>query len=169
MCGHKRLVISKRARPNIQPMTAGLCTRVKEPDETDWSKSMRLMKHLNGTRKRKLALSADDLQVIKWHVDRAFAVHPDFKSHTGAAMTMGLGSPINISRKQKLNAQSSTESKLVGADNVSVMILWTKSFMEVQGYQIKKNILHQDNKSTILLKTNGTKSTNLIPLHSFFW
>ena len=57
----KGLFVSKRARPNVQPMTAGLCTRVKEPDETDWSKSMRLMKYLNGTRKRKLALSADDL------------------------------------------------------------------------------------------------------------
>ena len=151
----KGLFISKRARPNIQPMIAGLCTRVKEPDETDWSKLTRLMKYLNGTRKRKLTLSADDLRVIKWHVDMAFAVHPDFKSHTGAAMTMGLGSPINISRKQKLNTQSSTESELVGVDDASVMILWTKSFMEVQGHQIEKNILHQDNKSAILLKMNG--------------
>ena len=57
----KGLFISKRARPNIQPMIAGLCARVKEPDETDWSKLMRLMKYLNGTRKRKLTLSADDL------------------------------------------------------------------------------------------------------------
>ena len=73
-------------------------------------------------------------------------------------MTMGLGLPINVSRKQKLNTQSSTESELVGADNASVMILWTKLFMEVQGHQIEKNILCQDNKSTILLKTNGRKS-----------
>ena len=56
----KGLFISKRARPDIQPMTAGLCARVKEPDETDWSKLTRLMKYLNGTRKRKLALSADN-------------------------------------------------------------------------------------------------------------
>ena len=57
----KGLFISKRARPDIQPMIAGSCTRVKEPDETDWSKLTRLMKYLNGTRKRKLTLSADDL------------------------------------------------------------------------------------------------------------
>ena len=30
--------------------------------------------------------------------------------------------------------------------------------MEAQGYAIKKNILYQDNKSTILLVENGTKS-----------
>jgi hypothetical protein len=33
---------------------------------------------------------------------------------------------------------------LVGADDVSVMILWTKLFLEEQGYEIEKNILYQD-------------------------
>ena len=46
----------------------------------------------------------------------------------------------------------------VGADDVSVMILWTKLFLEHQGYEVEKNILFQDNKSTILLETNGRKS-----------
>ena len=116
------------------------------------------MKFLNGTKKRVLTLSADNLRVIKWYVDAAFAVHPDFKSHTGAAMMFGRGAVINISRKQKLNTKSSTNSKLIGADDVSVMILWTKLFMEHQGYNIEKNILFQDNKSAILLETNGRKS-----------
>ena len=154
----KGLFISKRARPDIQPTIAGLCTRVKEPDESDWSKLVRLMKYLNGTRDRKLTLSADDLHVIKWYIDASFAVHQDYKSHTGGAMTMGQGSPINISRKQKLNTRSSTEAELVGADDASVMILWTQLFMEHQGYHIEKNILYQDNKSAILLETNGRKS-----------
>ena len=87
-------------------------------------------------------------------------------------MIMGLGSPINISRKQKLNTQSSTESELVGVDDASVMILWTKLFMEVQGYQIEKNILYQDNKSAILLETNSRKSagkhSRVLNIHYFF-
>jgi hypothetical protein len=48
---------------------------------------------------------------------------------------------------------------LVGADDVSVMILWTKLFLEEQGYEIEKNILYQDNKSAILLEINGKKSS----------
>ena len=55
---------------------------------------------------------------------------------------------------------------------MSTMILWTKIFMEAQGYDIRRNIIYQDNKFTILLKTNGkrsssnrTKSTNI---HYFF-
>ena len=71
---------------------------------------------------------------------------------------MGQGSPITLSRKQKLNTRASTHAELVGADDVADLILWTRLFMEDQGYYIEKNILYQDNKSAILLETNGKKS-----------
>ena len=35
-----------------------------------------------------LTPSADLLHVIMWYVDASFAVHPNFKSHTGSVMTM---------------------------------------------------------------------------------
>ena len=35
-----------------------------------------------------------------------------------------------------------------------------KLFMEAQGYEIKRNILYQDNKSAILLETNGKSSSS---------
>jgi hypothetical protein len=95
-------------------------------------------------------------------VDTSFAVHPDYKSHAGATMSYrdGDGAVQSISRKQKLNTKSRTESELVGVDDVSVMILcWTKLFVEEQGYDINSNILYQDNKSAILLETNGKKSS----------
>ena len=154
----KGLFVSKRARPDIQPTITGLCTRVKEPTQTDWSKLQRMMKYLNGTPDKKLVLSADDLHVVKWYVNAAFVVHPDYKSHTGGTMTFGQGAVQNISQKQKLNTKSSTDAELVGADDVSVMILWTKQFLESQGYEVRKNILYQDNKSAILLEQNGRKS-----------
>ena len=120
----------------------------------------------------KLILSADNLHTIKWSVDTSFAVHPDFKSHTGATMSLGTGAAISMSKKQKLNTRSSTEAELVGADDASTMILWTKLFMEAQGYQVTKNILYQDNKSTILLETNGkqssSKRTRAINIRYFF-
>ena len=106
-----------------------------------------------------LTLSADDLCCIKWYINAAFAVHPDFKSHTGGNMTFGIGVVQSISQKQKLNMRSSTELELVGADDVAAPILWMKQFMEAQGYEIKKNILYQDNKSAILLEENGRKSS----------
>jgi hypothetical protein len=156
----KGLYLSKRARPDIQPTIAVLCTRVKAPNETDWSKLIRMMKYLNGTRDMVLTLSVENMKCVKWMVDASFAVHPDFKSHTGGTMSMGRGAIQSVSRKQKLNTKSSTEAELVGADDMSVMILWTKLFLEAQGYTIEKNILYQDNKSAILLEENGKKSSS---------
>ena len=93
-----------------------------------------------------------------WYVDAAFAVHTDFKSHTGAVMTFGQGAIQSLSRKQKLNTKSSTDAELVGADDAAVMILWTILFLEAQGYKVERNVLYQDNKSAILLEINGKKS-----------
>jgi hypothetical protein len=103
-------------------------------------------------------LTAGNINIVKWHVDASFAVHPDFKSHTGAVMTMGSGAVQSFSRKQ--NTRSSTEAELVGADDASTMILWTKLFLEQQGIEMKHKVLYQDNKSTILLEKNGKKSSS---------
>ena len=96
-----------------------------------------------------MKLRADDLKIIKWYVDVSFAVHPDFKSHTGGVMTMGKGVIKSIAKKQKLNTMRTTEVELVGPDDCSQQILWTTLFMEKQGYM--RNILYQENKSTVLL------------------
>ena len=152
------LFLTKRARPDIQQTIAVLCTRVQNSNESDWKKLVRLLKYLNGSKRKHLTLSADNLKIIKWYVDASFAVHPDFKSHTGAVMTMGNGAIQSISRKQKLNTRSSTEAELIGVDDAATMVLWTKLFMEEQGYDIEENKIYQDNKSAILLETNGRKS-----------
>jgi hypothetical protein len=63
--------------------------------------------------------------------------------------------PIVRSTKQKLNTRSSTETKIVGADDFMPEICWTCYFMKTQGYGVKDKILFQDNKSYILLENNG--------------
>jgi hypothetical protein len=47
----------------------------------------------------------------------------------------------------------------VGVDNVLTQVLWTVYFLEAQGYKIDDNFLYQDNKSSILLETNGRGSS----------
>ena len=71
---------------------------------------------------------------------------------------MGKGAIVSESMKQKLNTRSSTEAEVVGVDDVITKVLWTLLFIEAQGYEVKKNIVYQDNKSSILLETNGRKS-----------
>jgi hypothetical protein len=94
------------------------------------------------------------------------------RGHTGGGLTMGIGYPIVSSTKQKLNTRSSTESKLVGVDDMMPSILWTRYFLKSQGYQVNDNIIFQDNKSTMLLERNGktssSKRTKHINVRYFF-
>lgn len=48
---------------------------------------------------------------------------------------------------------------MVAVNDITVTMLWTKSFLEAQGCTIKKNILCQDNKSAPLLEENRKKSS----------
>ena len=130
------------------------------------------MQYLYGTKDLPLILGADGTGIIKWFVDASFAVHPNMRSHTGGAVTLGRGCPIVTSTKQKLNTRSSTESELVGVDDLMPSILWTRKFLKAQGYDVSENILYQDNKSSILLEKNGkassSKRTRHISIRYFF-
>ena len=99
-----------------------------------------------------------------------------FLAYTKGSFTYRLlvrqGAIQSVSSKQKLNTKSSTIAELVAADDASTPILWTKLFLEAQGFDIKENILYQDNKSTILLLENGKRSsgkrTRAINIRYFF-
>ena len=40
------------------------------------------------------------------------------------------------------------------------MVLWTQLYLDSQGYPVEKNIIFQDNKSAILLESNGKRSSS---------
>jgi hypothetical protein len=147
----KGLFVTKRARQDIQPGIAFLCTRVQHPTEDDRKKLRRMIQFLKGTQNEALTLKADDSHVIKWTVDASFAVHEDFKSHTGATMTLGTGAVTTGPTKQKVNTRSSTEAELIGLDDYIAKVMRTRYFLDAQGYKVKDNIIYQDNKSTIQL------------------
>ncbi len=116
--------------------------------------------------------SANRSGVLMWYVNDFFAVHPNIHSHTGGGLTMGRGFPIVSSTKQKLNARSSTESELVGVDDMMPIIIWSCYFLMAQGYGETQNLLLQDNKSSMLLEKSGKasrgKHTRHINIRYFF-
>ena len=71
---------------------------------------------------------------------------------------MGKGAVTSISRKQSMNTRSSTEAEVIAADEVVGPMLWTARFLQAQGYNIQDNILYQDNRSAMLLESNGRDS-----------
>jgi hypothetical protein len=168
----KLLFLCKRARPDIQTAVAFLTTRVKGPDLDDYKKLRRTMRYLRSTREMPLVLEAENLQIVKWWVDASFAVHPDMKGHTGGVMSLGGGAVYATSTRQKLVTRSSTESELVGVYDVMPQVLWTRYFLEAQGYDIQDSILYQHNKSAMLLEQNGrgssSKRTRHLNIRYFF-
>jgi hypothetical protein len=112
------------------------------------------------------------MHIVKWLVHTSFAVLSDMKSHTGAATRLGKGAIHGASTKQKLNATSSTESELVGVNDVMPQALWTRYFLEEQGYDVKDSIIYQDNQSSMLLEKHGrassSKRTQHISIRYFF-
>jgi hypothetical protein len=119
-----------------------------------------------------LTLLAESLHNVRWWVDASCAAHPDVKSHAGGMMSLGTGCVHGTSKGQKLNAKSSAEAEIVGADDCMPQTLWTLCFLEAQGHKIENNVLHQDNESSILLETNGRgssgKRTRHIDVRCFF-
>ena len=48
----------------------------------------------------------------------------------------------------------------LAVDDVMPQVLWTYYFLEEQGYKSKNTIIHQDNKSAMLLEKNGKWSSS---------
>jgi hypothetical protein len=168
----KALYMVKQARPDASVSIAFLTTRVGSPDVDDWRKLGHLIEYLRATVDMPLILRGDSSGVLNWYVDASFAVHPNMRGHTGGGLTLGRGFPIVSSTKQKLNTRSSTESELVGVDDMMPSILWTQYFLKLQGYHVNDNVIFQDNKSTMLLERNGkascSKRTKHINVRYFF-
>ena len=137
--------LSLRARPDLQTLVRFLNKQVKFSDE-DQGKQQRGLKYLKGTN-----------QMV---VDAPHNEHWDCKGYTGMMMLLGKGVAMSMSHTQKSNTCSPTEQELIGINDVLSNILWSKYFIESQGYSMEYNILLQDSKSTILLATYGTFSSS---------
>ena len=139
----KLLFLCKCARLDIQTAVAFLCTRVKAPNTDDYKKLTWIMRYLRGT-----------------------------VNNTGAVMTLAKGGIYGTSTRQRINTRSSTEGELVGVNDAMPQILWTRYFLEAQGYDVKDSIIFQDNQSAILLEKNGkassSKRTRHIKIRNFF-
>lgn len=154
------LFASQRARPDLRTAISFLTKRVQSPDEDDYKKLARVVKYVRRTKFLRLKIEADHLDQNHWFIDGAFAVHNDMKSHTGAYMTFGKGMVNGLSSAQKINTTSSTEAEVVAVHENIPSILWTRYFMEAQGYPLKPSVVHQDNQSAMLLEKNGIASSS---------
>ncbi len=167
----KLLYLSKRTRPDILTAVVFLTTRVLQPDEDDAKKLDRVLKYINTTRELALTLQPEARINVTSYIDASYGVHPNGRSHTGSMITLGKGAVHAKSTKQKLVSKSSTESELVALSDEASQVLWTRNFLELQGYKMKPAKIFQDNMSTIALADKGrstSERTRHINVRYFF-
>ena len=124
----KFLYIAKRAKSDLQVAVAFLCNGVKCPNIVDWKKLSSLVWYVRATIYLPLIVGSDGTGNIVWSIYASFAVHTDMKSHTGYCVTLGTDSTISGSSTQKVNTQSSTESELIGVDDVIGFVEWASLY-----------------------------------------
>ena len=131
-----------------------------------------MLKYLFSTQRLDLTLFADSLTKIEWYVDASHQIHDDCKGHTGSILTFGRGATTSSSTKHKIPSKSSCESEIIGLYDKVGDVLWTRQFLEAQGYNIETNIVYQGNMSTLSLAKNGyvssSKRTKHIKAKYFF-
>ena len=108
----------------------------------------------------RLTIEAAYLDQNHWFNDRAFAVHPNMRSHTGTYMTFGKGMVDGSAKTQKINTTSSTEAEVVAVYKNMPAIMWTQYFLEAQGYPLKPTKFHQDITSAKLVELDGWASSS---------
>ena len=153
------LYLSQQGCLDIRTAIAFLCGQLHNPDEDDYKTLTWMIRYLCGTKGLILTLWTNDNGIVRWWIDASYTVHDNTKGHTGVTLSQGKGGIYSGSWKQRLVARSSTESELIGVYDVLPQILWTKQFLEEQGWMDSATIVYQDNTSSILLERNGQSSS----------
>ena len=154
----KLLYIMKRARPDLEPSVAFLCTRVSKCGSSDWKKLRRVLQYAKQTLHDHRVIGASSFNDVFTFVDASYGVYDNMRGVTGGCMSMGRGVFHARSSKQKLNTKSSTETELVGVSEYLPFNIWAMQFLHEQGYEVKTNTLFQDNQGAMLMERNGRNS-----------
>ena len=168
----KLLYIMQRARPDIKTAVSFLMKHVSKRIIDDWKKLRWVIGFLKGTINELRVIGATSLMEILTFIDSAYAVHANCRSHTGGLSSFGIGTVHARSKSWKINVKSSTESELVAASEYLPHTLWLRYFMIAQGYEIKDNMVYQDNKSAIQMEIKGRNSCTGNSRHiniRYFW
>jgi len=153
----KLLYLAKRAWPDILTVVTYLCTRVQHATVEDERKLGRVLGYLKGTVERTLLLKRASLEsTVAAHVDVAYALHGDSKSHTGVVIYVGGTLAYVALRKQKCMSKSPTEAELVAlTDNLGLVELFQEFVEFVTKKRIAPPLVYQDCNAVVTLVTKG--------------
>ena len=82
---------------------------------------------------------------IRTYIDASFAVHSDYKSHTGICISLGVGIYYSKSTAQKINNTSSCQAEMMALAKGLLLSVFSAFFLAGEGYSIPQIIVKQDN------------------------
>ena len=135
----KLIYISTRTRQDLLTTISFLSKRVSNPTQEDWRKLQRALNYLDNTKTQCLRLGMTTPMTIRTYIDASFAVHSDFKSHTGICITMGIDCFYAKSTGQKIDTTSSCQAELVALAKGLRQSVYSAYILAGQGY-----IFHRD-------------------------
>jgi hypothetical protein len=128
------LYLVKRVRPEIFTAVNFLTSRVNCSTRQGWSKIDRVLRYLN--KYPKLGFSfGKELSVISY-IDALSGVHDDYKFYTGSIVSLGAGSVVCDSLRQKTTAKSSYEAELMAATDGSNSLFYVRNLLLEQGHVV---------------------------------
>jgi hypothetical protein len=151
------MYLARFTRPDILMPVTYLATKSSQPTQSDYSKLLRIVRYLAGTSKIGIVFTPSDMQPY-FYSDASHAIHHDGRGHGGITATFGTkNSPfLNVSYKLKSQTRSSSESELVTAEEATTYIIWLRCLLQSFNVHLEKpTILFQDNKSTIIISSQG--------------
>jgi hypothetical protein len=166
----KLLYIGKRARPDILLAVSFMTTKVKNPTEKDFTALNRTLGYLKRTKDEELVIRPREDMQCSTCADASHAVHPDARSHSGITISLGGGAIYNESKAEDGVTGSSSESELKALDRALPPTIWMKNMLTSLGFPQRPIIIHQDNKSTMILSNKGfacSKKTRHINIRFF--
>ena len=126
----------------------------------NWSKLKRAIQYLRKISHVGMVLETAEIVGILAYIDASYGVHEDFRNYTWCVIGIGRGPVYAKSTGQKLNTKSSTEAELVALSDPISQVIWTRYFLEEQGFVMGPPVIYQDNMSTIKLVINGKSNSD---------
>lgn len=161
-CTMSIMYLAKRVRPDLLFVVNYLAKRIHCSTIEDHAKLCHVLRYINGTRHLGITFSKVESEngmnqlMIKVYIDAAYALHDNFKSHSGAVVQVSLGCVKGISTSQSTVCKSPCESEIIALSDHGDEYQHAEEFIKellITQYNI---IIMEDNKSAIKLLLDGS-------------
>ena len=151
------LYIGRFTRHDILLPVTVLATRSSNPQASDMSHAMRVVRYLAGTDDVGPTFNGNTPLVATIFADASHCLHFTGHGHGGIIITLGSAPVHCMSYKLKLVTRSSSESELVVLEEASTYAVWYKLLLKELGVMIKDEpiTVYQDNMSTMFIASEG--------------